>query len=58
MTSLLIKNGRLIDPANNTDGDKDLLVKDGLIEAVEKPGSIEAGDSEIIDAKAFGFCRG
>ena len=31
---MLIKNGRIIDPASNTDEVKDLLVTDGIIEKV------------------------
>ena len=33
---MLIKNGRIIDPASNTDEVKDLLVTDGIIEKVAK----------------------
>ena len=29
MTSLLIKNGHVVDPANKIDGPMDILVKDG-----------------------------
>ena len=33
---MLIKNGRIIDPASNTDEVKDILVTDGIIEKVAK----------------------
>jgi dihydroorotase len=49
---LLILNGRVIDPANNIDEPRDLLLRDGRIAAVDKPGAFaymkEAG---VIDAK-------
>jgi len=49
MSKYLIKNGRVIDPANNIDGSLDVLISDGKIEKVEK--DISAPGSEIIDAK-------
>ena len=45
----LIKNGRVIDPANKLDGILDLLIADNKIEAVEK--DIPAKGAEVIDAK-------
>lgn len=53
MTSILIRNGRLIDPAGNIDGEKDLLLAGGLVKAVEKAGSIPAGDCKVIEAKGL-----
>ena len=54
MASILIKNGRMIDPARNIDGEKDLLLEDGLIKAVDKPGSIPAGDCcEVVEARGL-----
>ncbi|MEK9628455.1 MAG: dihydroorotase [Nitrospinota bacterium] len=57
----LIKNGHLIDPANDKNGDFDLLIKDGKIDAVEPKGRLDnISESEIIDAKGLivspGFC--
>ncbi len=57
----LIKNGHLIDPANKINGDFDLLISDGKIEAVEPKGKLNnISDAEIIDAAdaivAPGFC--
>ena len=46
---MLIKNGRIIDPASNTDEVKDLLVTDGIIEKVAK--DIDDASDSIIDAK-------
>lgn len=48
MTSILIKGGRVIDPATNTDEVRDVLIEDGKI--VAGRGSRVAGQ-EIIDAK-------
>ena len=45
---LLIKNGRIIDPANNLDGISDILVADGKIAQVAK--NIQNGSAKIIDA--------
>ena len=54
--TLLIKNGRLIDPANNIDGQFDLLIEKGKIKAVEKSGElkgIEVSDDNVIDASGL-----
>ena len=49
MNKILIKNGRLIDPANNVDRKADVLISD---ETVEKIGTIseDCGDAVVIDA--------
>lgn len=49
MTSLLIKGGRVIDPAQNIDGERDLWLEDGLIQALEAPGAFasRAADQTI-----------
>jgi dihydroorotase len=50
MKSMLIRGGRVIDPANDFEGDADVLVRDGSIEAVEEPGQIAAPEGvPIID---------
>lgn len=49
MSSYLIKNGRVVDPANKIDGVMDILISDGKIGRVEK--NISAQAAEIIDAK-------
>lgn len=50
---VLIKNGRVIDPANRIDGKRDVLILDGKIEQVgekiEDPGP-ETPDFKIVDA--------
>ena len=59
----LIKNGRVIDPANNLDGSFDILISKGKIEAIEPQGKITGNqlkNIKTIDAKdcvvAPGFC--
>ncbi len=46
--TILIKNGRVIDPANNIDGIYDILVENDKISEVAK--NISTGADEIIDA--------
>ena len=36
---LLLENGHVIDPASGTDEKKDLLVEDGLVREIGRPGS-------------------
>ncbi|MBB5336182.1 dihydroorotase [Pectinatus brassicae] len=45
---LLIKGGRIIDPANKMDKVADILIEDGKISKIRK--DIKADDAEIIDA--------
>jgi len=59
--TLVIKSGRVIDPANSLDEPKDLLIHKGRIKAIESPGSIsfEAGEKpSVIDAKGCVVCPG
>ena len=50
MNSMLLRGGRVIDPANDFEGDADVLVSDGSIEAVEDPGQIGAPEGvPIVD---------
>jgi dihydroorotase len=60
---ILIKNGRVIDPANKVDGFFDILISDKKIESVNAHGKLSRSkikDAQIIDAKncvvAPGFC--
>ncbi len=48
--NILIKNGHVIDPANKVDGKLDVLVSDGKIAGLGKPGSLPANGAQIIDA--------
>lgn len=47
---ILIKNGRVIDPANNIDDKMDVLISDGIIKKVEKSIS-ESEAQKVIDAE-------
>jgi dihydroorotase len=49
MNTILIKNGRVIDPANRVDGTKDILIENGVIVRVETDMKVQA--QTIIDAK-------
>ena len=59
--TIVIKNGRAIDPANGLDEPKDLLIDKGRIKALESPGSIsfDAGEKpSVINAKGCVVCPG
>jgi len=47
--SLLVKAGRLVDPAANIDGESDILINNGKIEAVGK--NLTAAAAEVINAQ-------
>jgi dihydroorotase len=56
MKTILIKGGRLIDPANSLDAEKDVLLRDGKVAAIEGPGKIKLSkdeEVEVIDAKGL-----
>jgi len=48
LSNLLIKNGRLIDPAQGIDAPRDLSIIDGKVSAIEP--EIEVGAARVIDA--------
>jgi dihydroorotase len=48
--NILIKNGHVIDPANKVDGKFDLLVADGKIAKLGKPGSLPSNGAQVLDA--------
>ena len=59
--TIIIKNGRVIDPANNIDEPKDILISKGKIKALDSPGKINFGTEEkpsVIDAKGCVVCPG
>ncbi|MBB5058626.1 dihydroorotase [Granulicella aggregans] len=59
MTDLLIRNAHLIDPASGLDTQKDLLVRDGRIAAIEHPGSFTALEvQDTIDAAGLVLAPG
>jgi dihydroorotase len=48
--SILIRGGRVIDPSQDLDAERDIAIQDGKIFAVEKPGAIPANKFEkVID---------
>ena len=51
---MIIKNGRIIDPANQTDAIGDIFVKDGIVTNViikdDMSDNVDISDEEIIDA--------
>jgi dihydroorotase len=51
MSRILIKNGRIVDPANNIDATRDLLIEDGKIAEIGE--AINAPDAELIDASGL-----
>ncbi|HYB90735.1 MAG TPA: dihydroorotase [Candidatus Binataceae bacterium] len=54
MRPLLLKAGRVVDPASGIDAASDVLVVDGKIEAVDRPGSLRGGDgAAVIDATGW-----
>ena len=48
---LLIKNGRVLDPASKTDAALDILLDGGRIAKVD--GKLSAPDAEVFDAKGL-----
>jgi dihydroorotase len=48
--NILIKNSHIIDPANKVDGKFDLLVAEGKIAKLGKPGSLPSNGAQVIDA--------
>ena len=51
MSSILISAGRLIDPANGVDAGRDLLIRDGMVAAVDVPGAFGGVEvADIVDA--------
>lgn len=49
MKTILIRGGRVIDPSQALDAERDVLLKDGRIAAIDR--KLEARDSEVIDAR-------
>jgi dihydroorotase len=56
MSALLLKGGRVVDPAQKRDEAADVLLRDGRVEAVGA--RLGAGDAELIDAKGLVVCPG
>jgi dihydroorotase len=59
MATLLIRGGRVIDPAQGIDGINDVLVRDGLVVGVGPEGAQQIGKAdETIDAVGLVVCPG
>ena len=59
MESLLIQNGRVIDPANGIDAHQSLLILNGKIAALGAEAEAKAGDEiKVIDARGKVVCPG
>lgn len=56
-TATLLRNGRVMDPATKLDATRDVLIEDGTIAAMEKPGSLDARakklGAEIVECKGL-----
>ncbi len=55
MNRVLIRGGRILDPAQDKDEEADLLIEDGQIAAVG-PG-LSAADAEVVEAGKAARCR-
>ena len=63
MSSVLIRNGHLIDPAAGVDAAKDILLKDGRVAEIAGAGKIKAGheagsDVQVLDASGLTVAPG
>jgi dihydroorotase len=47
---MLIKNGRILDPSQDLDGNYDLLIKDGLVSEIAPRNKLQATADQVIDA--------
>jgi dihydroorotase len=50
---LLVKNGRIVDPARNTDASMDLLLDNEKIVEIGQPGKISSNGFEVFDASGL-----
>jgi dihydroorotase len=50
MKTMLIKNGRILDPSQDLDGNYDLLITDGLVSEIAPQGKLQATADQVIDA--------
>lgn len=47
---LVIRGAKLLDPAAGIDATRDIVVRGGVIAELAEPGSVDAGDAEVIEA--------
>jgi len=50
---LLVKNGRVVDPARNTDAAMDVLIEGDKIAEIAQPGQLRPNGSEVFDASGL-----
>jgi dihydroorotase len=50
---IVIHNGAVIDPANNLDAARDILIEEGMIRAVDRPGSFRGLEATWVDARGL-----
>jgi len=50
---IVIANGTVIDPANELDAVRDLLIEDGVVRAVDKPGSFHRLEAMQVDVRGL-----
>ena len=48
MSDVLVRGGRLVDPSQKLDANRDLLLRDGLVAEIGE--HLEAGDAAVVDA--------
>ncbi len=53
VTTVLIRGGRVIDPANKIDALRDVLLQGGRVKQVGEPGSIKATGAQVFNATGF-----
>ena len=58
MTDILITNGTLVNPADNSERPADLLLSNGCIAAIENAGTIAGDDKQLIDASGLHIAPG
>src|SRR5215471_4197117 len=53
MTTTILKNGHVIDPSQNLDGLFDLVLADGRVAEIVRPGKFKANTGEVFDAQGL-----
>ena len=56
--TIAIKNGHVLDPAQNLDGPCDLLLADGRVAEVAPAGKLKGKAAEVLDARGMIVCPG
>lgn len=52
-TDLLVKNGRLLDPASDTDRKVDIRIEGGIVKEIADASCLDGGQSHVIDAEGL-----